>query len=75
MSEGNILNTIAACFPFIAHIQVADVPGRCEPGSGEINFPALFAALQRLGYKGYIGLEYQASETTDASFNWLREMA
>jgi len=71
MSEGNILNTIAASFPFIGHIQVADVPGRCEPGSGEINFPALFATVARLGYKGCIGLEYQTSRTTDSSFRWL----
>lgn len=71
MSEGNILNTIAACFPFIGHIQVADVPGRCEPGTGEINFPAILSALGRLGYKGYIGLEYQASETAEPSFKWL----
>ena len=71
MSEGNILNTIAACFPYIGHIQVADVPGRCEPGTGEINFPAVFAALDRLGYKGYIGLEYQVSEASDPSFKWL----
>ena len=45
----------------VGEIQVADVPGRCEPGTGEINYPAIAAALERLGYTGVVGLEAFAS--------------
>jgi hydroxypyruvate isomerase len=71
MTEGNLIHTITASFPTIGHVQIADVPGRHEPGTGEINFPAVFSALDRLGYWGYIGLEYRPSSETDASLSWL----
>lgn len=56
----------------IGHIQVADAPGRHEPGSGTIDFLALFAAIDASGYEGWVGLEYNPSGTTDESFAWLR---
>ncbi len=71
MATGNLIDTITACFPHIGHIQIGDVPGRHEPGTGEINYPNVFAALERLGYTGYIGLEYRPSGETDASLAWL----
>jgi hydroxypyruvate isomerase len=71
MTEGNLINTITSNFSYISHIQIADVPGRHQPGTGEINFPAIFATLDRLGYTGYIGLEYTPLGDTDASFSWL----
>lgn len=71
MTEGNLLNTIKRSLPFIGHIQISDVPGRHEPGTGEINYPAIFAALEQLGYAGYIGLEYNPSGDTDQSLAWL----
>ena len=71
MMEGNLTNTITASFPYIGHVQIADVPGRHEPGTGEINFPAVFSTLERLGYQGYVGLEYRPSVETDASLSWL----
>jgi hydroxypyruvate isomerase len=71
MAEGNLINTITDDFLYIGHIQIADVPGRYEPGSGEINYPNVFHALERLGYRGYVGLEYRPSEDTDASLGWL----
>ena len=71
MTEGNLISTITTHISHIGHIQIADVPGRHEPGTGEINYPAVFAALERLGYQGYIGLEYQPSGDTDASLDWL----
>jgi hydroxypyruvate isomerase len=71
MTEGNLINTITDDFPYIGHVQIADVPRRHEPGSGEINYPAVFAALDRLGYEGYIGLEYRPSGDTDSSLGWL----
>ena len=45
----------------IGEIQVADVPGRCEPGTGEIHYPAIARALERMGYRGTVGLEAYAS--------------
>jgi len=71
MTEGNLITTIENCFPYIGHIQISDVPGRHEPGTGEINYPAIFAAIDRLGYQGYIGLEYHPSGDTEHSLAWL----
>lgn len=71
MSEGNLIDTIASCFPHIGHIQIADVPGRHQPGTGDIDFPAIFAALDALRYDGYISLEYRPLGDTDASLAWL----
>jgi hydroxypyruvate isomerase len=71
MTEGNLINTITDSFSTIGHIQIADVPGRHEPGTGEINYPNVFSILDRLGYEGYIGLEYRPSGNTDASLDWL----
>jgi hydroxypyruvate isomerase len=56
--EGNLINTLTNNIKHIGHIQIADVPKRSEPGSGEINFPNIFNALRILGYTNYIGLEY-----------------
>jgi len=56
----------------IGHIQIADAPGRQEPGSGEINFPSLFKAIEAVGYSGYISLEYNPSDHTEASLGWLQ---
>jgi len=71
MTEGNLINTLTARLADIGHIQISDVPGRHQPGTGEINYPAIFAALERLGYDGYIGLEYRPDGETDASLAWL----
>jgi hydroxypyruvate isomerase len=69
--EGNLAATLQENFAKIGHIQLADVPGRHEPGSGEINFPFLFDHLDRLGYTGWIGCEYQPATTTAAGLIWL----
>lgn len=71
MTEGNLINTIKTYLPFIAHMQISDVPGRHEPGTGEINYPAIFTAIEQAGYQGYIGLEYHPSSDTDRSLAWL----
>jgi len=71
MTEGNLLTTIKRLLPWIGHIQISDVPGRHEPGTGEINYPAVFATLETIGYQGYIGLEYHPSGDTDQSLAWL----
>lgn len=69
--EGDLTNTLRAHIARIGHIQFADNPGRREPGTGEINFPFLFAELRRLGYDGWIGAEYRPTADTAGSLHWL----
>ena len=69
--EGDLANTLAAHIGKIAHIQIADNPGRHEPGTGEIDYPFLFAHLDRIGYKGWIGCEYKPAAATEAGLGWL----
>ena len=61
IGEGNLVQLVERALPAIGEIQVADVPGRCEPGTGEIHYPAVARALDRLGYDGVVGLEGWAS--------------
>ncbi len=61
IGEGNLIQLVQRALPMVGEIQVADVPGRCEPGTGEINYPAVAAALNRLGYDGVVALEAFAS--------------
>jgi hydroxypyruvate isomerase len=61
IGEGNLVRLVERALPVVGEIQVADVPGRCEPGTGEIHYPAIAAALDRLGYTGVVGLEAWAS--------------
>jgi hydroxypyruvate isomerase len=72
--EGEIAATLAACISRIGHVQIADNPGRHQPGTGEINFPFVFSELDRLGYAGYVGLEYIPSPDTLSSLGWVKEM-
>lgn len=69
--EGELACTLARFLPRIAHVQVADNPGRHEPGTGEIRFEFLFAELDRLGYAGWVGCEYKPRARTDAGLGWL----
>jgi hydroxypyruvate isomerase len=69
--EGELAATISKYLPRIAHIQLADNPGRNEPGTGEINYPFLFDHLDRVGYGGWIGCEYKPATTTEAGLGWL----
>jgi hydroxypyruvate isomerase len=72
--EGNLVATITEFAPRIAHIQVADSPGRGEPGTGEINYPFVLDAIDALGYEGWIGLEYNpTTATTEDSLGWMPE--
>lgn len=68
--EGELAATIQKYLPQIAHIQLADNPGRNEPGTGEINYPYLFAHLDRLAYAGWIGCEYKPAQGTEAGLHW-----
>jgi hydroxypyruvate isomerase len=63
------------CIPLIAHIQVADVPGRHEPGTGTVDWQAVFAAIDRSGYTGLIGCEYRPRGHARQSLSWLGRYA
>ena len=69
--EGDLAATIEKHLSRIAHMQLADNPGRHEPGTGEINYPFLFAHIDRLGYAGWIGCEYKPATTTAAGLSWV----
>jgi hydroxypyruvate isomerase len=73
--EGELAATIEKYLPRIGHIQLADNPGRNEPGSGEINYPFLFAHLDRIGYDGWVGCEYKPATTTEAGLGWRQALA
>jgi hydroxypyruvate isomerase len=70
--EGNLATTIAKNLGRIAHLQLADNPGRHEPGTGEINYPFLFQFIDKLGYGGWIGCEYKPQTTTSAGLGWAK---
>lgn len=72
-TEGDLITTIQEALPWIGHIQIADVPGRHEPGTGEINYPRIFEALKKSEYRGFIGLEYRPFNDTISSLGWLQE--
>jgi len=70
--EGNLTKTIQDNHGKVAHIQIADNPGRNEPGTGEINFPHLFKIIDALGYKGWIGCEYKPAGKTEDGLGWIQ---
>jgi hydroxypyruvate isomerase len=69
--EGDLSRTIRAHVGKIAHIQVADTPGRHEPGTGEIDFSPLFAAIDAAGYRGWVGCEYRPAGRTEDGLGWV----
>jgi len=73
--EGDLARTVEENLARIAHIQIADNPGRHEPGSGEINYPFLFGFLDRIGYDGWIGCEYVPAAGTEAGLGWFAPYA
>jgi hydroxypyruvate isomerase len=70
--DGNISGLMTALAGRYAHIQIASVPERHEPDDGELNYPWLFAQLDRLGYNGWIGCEYKPRGDTRAGLGWIR---
>ncbi len=68
--EGELANTIKAHLPQIAHVQLADNPGRNEPGTGEINYRFLFGYIDSIGYEGWIGCEYKPKGKTIDGLGW-----
>lgn len=72
LMEGNLASTIERLLARIGHIQLADVPGRHEPGTGEINFDFLLAHIDTIGYSGWIGCEYNPQGDTLQGLTWAR---
>lgn len=73
--EGELANTIQKHLARIAHIQLADNPGRNEPGTGEINYEWLFKFIDKLGYDGWIGCEYKPAAATTDGLGWIKALA
>lgn len=71
-TEGELAATFRCAEDRIAHIQLADNPGRHEPGTGEVNYPFLFDLLDREGYEGWIGCEYKPARGTSEGLGWAR---
>ena len=73
IGEGNLIQLIRDSIDYLGEVQVADVPGRCEPGTGEINYPAVAAALADAGYRGVVGLEAWPSTDDELALTRFRE--
>ena len=73
IGEGNLIELLERALPYVGEIQIADVPGRCEPGTGEINYPNIARALKQMGYTGLIAMEAFASTDSDLALDRFRE--
>ncbi len=70
--QGNLLDTFQRYFNMIGHVQIADVPGRHQPNTGEINYKHVLQTVIKQGYQGYIGLEYSPKGNSEESFKWIK---
>lgn len=75
VTEGNVLATICANMDKIGHLHVADVPGRMEPGTGEINYANVFARIAESGYQGFVGLEFKPSNSSEEALAQVLKIA
>lgn len=73
-SEGDVITRLRRHIGVIGHIQIAEVPGRGEPGTGELHWPHLFAAIGQAGYAGWVGCEYLPAEGTLAGLRWREKL-
>lgn len=74
ISEGDVLTRLKRYMPLLGNVQIAAVPSRAEPDEGEIAYPAIFAALDALGYQGWVGCEYRPRGDTDEGLRWTRSL-
>ncbi len=74
VAEGDVLTKLAALMPLIGNVQIAAVPTRAEPDEGEIAYPAIFRALEALGYAGWVGCEYKPRGATDDGLGWAAKL-
>jgi 2-dehydrotetronate isomerase len=70
--QGDLIRRLEATRPYLGHIQFAAVPSRAEPDEGEVNYPNVFAAIDAMGWKGFVGAEYKPRGTTDEGLGWLK---
>lgn len=70
ITEGDLVKRVEKHLPLIAHMQVADTPGRHEPGTGEVNWPFVFERIDALGFRGWIGCEYRPKGVTEEGLGW-----
>ncbi len=73
-AEGNLVATLRRLVPRVGHVQIADAPDRHEPGTGEICYPYVLRELDRMGYRGFVGLEYQPLAGTEEGLSWIERM-
>lgn len=73
-AEGDVLAKLNRYREYIGNVQIAGVPARAEPDEGEVAYPAIFAALEQLGYEGWIGCEYRPRGDTDTGLSWMNRM-
>ena len=69
--EGDLIKRLERHRPYIGHVQIAAVPSRAEPDEGEVNLPAIFTALDAIGYQGFVGLEYKPRARTEDGLGWM----
>ncbi|WP_246674329.1 TIM barrel protein [Mesorhizobium sp. B4-1-1] len=74
VSQGDVLTRLARHLQQIGHVQIAAVPSRAEPDEGEISYLAVFAALERLGYRNWVGCEYKPRAATDHGLTWVKAL-
>jgi hydroxypyruvate isomerase len=70
---GDLLTRFKKCLPLIGHVQIAAVPSRAEPDDGEVNYPAVFQAIDRAGYSGWVGCEYKPRTRTEDGLGWAKK--
>ncbi|MGH7156107.1 MAG: hydroxypyruvate isomerase family protein, partial [Acetobacteraceae bacterium] len=75
ITEGDITKRMELHLPVIAHMQIADVPARNEPGTGEIGWEFVFRRMDELGYRGWVGCEYRPAGETVGGLGWLKRLA
>ncbi|MCX5497672.1 TIM barrel protein [Kaistia dalseonensis] len=74
VATGDVLTRLTTFMPLIGHVQIAAVPSRAEPDEGEISYPAIFLALEELGYEGWIGCEYKPRGDTVEGLVWTERL-
>lgn len=74
VSEGDILTRLEKSLDLVGHVQIAAVPDRGEPDDGEVAYAAIFKALDRIGYAGWVGCEYRPRAGTDAGLGWVKTL-
>ena len=72
ITGGDLIRRFEKHLPMIGHVQIAAVPSRHEPDSGEVNFPLVFEAMDKLGYTGWIGCEYKPKTRTEDGLGWAK---